>query len=797
VVRLPFQVQDAESAIPLVEPFALAGEPGGEGEEGDAAGTLVGGPERSVVSDYPITASNDTLRGVKNPELLLHKHKRLIVVDSTYVEKDNQLEFYVQSTSAGEIKARITALTGYTALMEDTGDGDYDVTIFERLGNRIKARVRAWRKKRHAMSLGFSDCENGKVRVTATGGDPVALTVMAPEDLRLLPERYRNEGSINVSCDMNVVLYDGPDPSSAFPIFPTPDSKVMGNRYVRTQMEWDTYAGLFLDDPDGELHVSLGDGAWGTLNVSFCFNEDPNTDYLSESIEVTAIRIEEVSFHGDVGKNGSTWGADTRLDYGLAVSPISKAGGPQIEPLRIRVAYQTTRIEGRQVPSDALLHDQADILLKFFSAGNLYEDPGYGSSRPAPQHPSELCSPLDLWGDDKASAVKSAIVDDGVFKIVVEPSSYVNANIAPDGSRASLDVISDENLPDANGKQGARDGDEFDVGAGPEGRFGVGRFYYHFDAGELQYPLMFGANPEYCTTPVSYASPESRNGVHTSNAYIYYAGVIHPTLCINGTDYTTNRITYHHPAEMLMHSGHAISEQIPGMQIGFHTFRLNVADRDQEFGNRLSKDLTHLYWSGSSGRLRVLIMNNCHNMNLRLTTAGGEGVYPSSDEIWNDGNDPSTIIFPPGDGRANNGLKWFQMLGNEGAALGWGKVEVDGIRYGYQGASGHFNKGYSPKDYQKGFGWFTKDIVHSFNEEIGANSSGAYVAQAWVHAVAQRLADIMATRPVGFTNHWNAVGIGLNEQTQRIEVYAVDHEGTPPQPTTRLVWSCARPDDDN
>ena len=146
------------------------------------------------------------------------------------------------------------------------------------------------------------------------------------------------------------------------------------------------------------------------------------------------------------------------------------------------------------------------------------------------------------------------------------------------------------------------------------------------------------------------------------------------------------------------------------------------------------------------------------------------GAYPSRDEIWNDEQE----------GRENNGLKWFEIIGKQGAILGWGKCSVDGTIYG-----GQWHSGQSPIDIIRGEEW-TKRMMDIFVASVakdGSSTSGATLAEFWVEAAH----EVIGHQDYKNTNDskFNAVGIG--EEDGRIEVWALERVSSS-SANTRRVW---------
>lgn len=129
----------------------------------------------------------------------------------------------------------------------------------------------------------------------------------------------------------------------------------------------------------------------------------------------------------------------------------------------------------------------------------------------------------------------------------------------------------------------------------------------------------------------------------------------------------------------------------------------------------------------------------------------------------------------------NNGLKWFEIIGKQGAVLGWGKCSVDGTMYG-----GQWHSGQSPIDVIKKKPW-TGEMMAAFVGEVQKEEiqpTGASVAEIWV-----RLTEQVIELPE-FENEndskFNAVGIGYGNG--KFQVWALIRQA-PNRAESKLVWS--------
>ena len=147
------------------------------------------------------------------------------------------------------------------------------------------------------------------------------------------------------------------------------------------------------------------------------------------------------------------------------------------------------------------------------------------------------------------------------------------------------------------------------------------------------------------------------------------------------------------------------------------------------------------------------------------------GAYPSRDEIWDDEQE----------GRENNGLKWFEIIGKQGAILGWGKCSVDGTMYG-----GQWHSGQSPSDMLKEKPWTAK-MMQEFEtlcENGDYSATGAQLAEYWVKA-AERAIENRAYHNQN-DSKFNAVGIGYGNG--EIQVWALVKKAHNEAECERVWW---------
>lgn len=133
----------------------------GEGKGGgDCVGVIVGG-EESIVKVYSLVegvdGKVDTLRNYGEPKVLLHGGRRIVEVDSNYVEKSDNIEMIIGEGSKIEIKEE----RGRIVEVEDTSVGWSDVFIFMK---RLGVILRVIKVDLVATHLFSSESRNGVTR---------------------------------------------------------------------------------------------------------------------------------------------------------------------------------------------------------------------------------------------------------------------------------------------------------------------------------------------------------------------------------------------------------------------------------------------------------------------------------------------------------------------------------------------------------------------------------------------------------------------------------------------------------
>jgi len=427
-----------------------------------------------------------------------------------------------------------------------------------------------------------------------------------------------------------------------------------------------------------------------------------------------------------------------------------------------------------QVPSD-------DLIRAYYNNLNLRFEGGNGSV-----YPVELCPAMplnsvisnpDIKNGDIILRLKSTEhILNHINKYIKEPDELKNT------SKYSIDVY-----PGIS--QYSTDMDEFDRKSGYQ--FGKSRQGKLKEGQENPFSedAFEGTGEQIAVSPNTYKCDVEI----PSFDYIYNGGMLYLTL---GKDilYPNEklyRISFPNTAQWVAFSGHGISGRHAGLFFmdsdkWSDYFMLVDFDgtkaKDAQYRNIFVVDLLKNAWAG---KVKILILNSCYNLNLRVTN----GEYPADDLIW---NDVSNI------GKDNNGLKWLEMLGNDRnvlkpntAVLGWGSCRVNGVQFGNK------STGQSPSDIVKN-GSFTAPMMQEFINKVNSMSSNSAIeiANLWIDAA------IKANKKENFsnekyinTNCFNAVAIACNQTT--IKAFAIEVKETTGKPkyelTKKEAWNCVIP----
>jgi hypothetical protein len=200
-VRLP--IQTPASTVEIGEPFVIAAE---RGAPSDPVGTVIGGPERSVVRVYELVEHEgwaDTLRGLKEPGILLHGQSRVLEYDSLIFTGDSLSFFAIPTNIEDTGKIVIQTVAG---LLVDTSR-----TVDEYVAGAIEwyRGVRA-RIFEHpdlvSRTVAIRDAVDGKYFVPIEDGQVFSATGVAIEkdDTKWLPDYLRLHGRYRVTSTEGV-----------------------------------------------------------------------------------------------------------------------------------------------------------------------------------------------------------------------------------------------------------------------------------------------------------------------------------------------------------------------------------------------------------------------------------------------------------------------------------------------------------------------------------------------------------------------------------------------------------------
>jgi hypothetical protein len=585
VVRLPFEVQGVEPAIPLAEPFALAGEPGGEGEEGDAAGTLVGGPERSVLRVYHAPQGQEPESEKftsRHTEQMLHGGSRWIEFDSGVALTD--VRYCVQGPDTLVDNIEIVK-RGRGAYINDKGAcPEYILNVYTYMGD-ILTQVLKW--VFGASKLGLRDAVGGKLGVVGVGEAAVPIRV-EPDENKLLPPEVRDKGKVVIRTEGWACLYDAADASTRGCIYP-PAGPV--ESFTSDPMSWTRYAEMLLNRE--EVFVGTGRGGNGSVSITFQFDGSLD-DFHTEKIDYTGIKVK-------------------------SIHAIDPAGNP-IKPSFVVNERSGINLYVVFYPGPTLEQIKSHIALALAFYGG--KDGAY---------PAQICEPVSLYADGTpANDARIAFGSEGTCHYVRLHEFYPGSHLPPPESPAEVsiegplytyDIYKDEGqLPD-------------DCDALERGKPGL--IYGKSRCGADDCPVELDV--ARCVSP-----PDDENG---SMSYFHSAGVVYPTLHLNDEPIRTSldgsrlpyRCTWPLQGAWFMQSGHGISKRLAGLQTANegYMYLFDPAGATRVVHEVLKRDWIYV---------NVLILNSCYNLNLDLTS----GEYPSHGDIWREDRTRNSMAYKDG-----------------------------------------------------------------------------------------------------------------------------------------------------
>lgn len=577
-VRLP--IQTATPPVEIGHPFALPAE---RGAPSDPVGTVIGGPERSVVRIFPLKegpdGTQDTIRNVVSPKLLLHHEKRWVELDTNYLMA-HQIEFKVLGDQ--QQRARITVSpAGNGAVLEDLSPGEGALGVVLKLKDKAVAYFYALLGM---YRLCFKDVENKFLETVVTGND-MAEVEIAPDDELLPDDPWKGCGKIALRRTKGLKVYSSNMPEESNLLFPKTDSD---ESLVSEPMALDAYKGSGFLGSLTHLYLHSEQGGKEEFTVSFVQGRN---EHFSETVRLTRIKPANVDFYV---QGITSWSPQHRLDF----STIADTTQPVRASIEMGVSREIEEGVVSQYPTDAQIAQHLELSLSFFG--------GVESN-----YPTEVCSDIELYKESQPQGDASVIVRDGNVRVWVDPLQHLRSSPELSGmSKYSMDLHSES-------EQSSADADAFDNLPGIQ----LGKSRWKWDSkdlssmktlrvGGMDWLFGHGISARECISPTAY--PYS--GDDWSRDYAYTGGVVLATLKMNNSVLNTKRLAYPAPATYFMQSGHGIAGYIAGFMVSEYAplpLFLELSRLDEQH-SQTSHQILKAAWEFKE----VVILNSCYNLNL-------------------------------------------------------------------------------------------------------------------------------------------------------------------------------------
>jgi hypothetical protein len=482
----------------------------------------------------------------------------------------------------------------------------------------------------------------------------------------------------------------------------------------------------------GKIYLHATEGYSHFFNIIFKYN-DENSSHLNEFIEYNIIKVKDVQFFDNAWTEPYWLGTVADTSQAMHIE-ITFEFGPTIEQIKNNVELSVKFIGG----SD-------DI------------------------YPFEIAPELIMYKNKLSQNGASVTFNERNLevyaRVVYNPKAHIDSIFEPSDLRicSKFSNESYDRLDKSASRSSEEDSKAFNKKPGKQ----FGKIVTNGNINVQSHLTDLG---NYLLPPIYWTGSFYR--------YVYENGGVFLTINVNDESYTKNPLFYPKQATWMMQSGHGLHS----MEAGFANNALSLSAIDSTESNRPVYQVLKEKWKN----VRIVILNSCYNLNLKLK----KGSFPDSASIWY--QDLSDEYNQKKDGRSNNGLRWFEMLGFQGAILGWGHCMVadsaDTSNITYYGAGRMKKPGMSPLDRINHFEW-TAAMMELFLEKVKklpSTCNGAQVAYTWVKS-AENIIN-KRNKKEG-NNRFNAVAIG--NDGNKIEAWAL-LKNSDLKATTVPVWQLTK-----
>jgi hypothetical protein len=301
-VRLPFT---AGGGVVVGEAFTV----GEKQLAGEPAGTLVGGPERSVFRMMPILedaeGNEQIINNAADPEILIHGNRRRFVFDTTCMKAN--VDYRLEGVDA-DSKVIFTE-NGYEATLEDTAVFNSITAILNLYVNSILVAQFDKNSSSGRICLKNADL-SGAVEVLCNGAAPVAVTLENDESVWAKPRRFK-KGKVIISWERGAKAFKSSSLSDEDLLWPPKERKSeLAGAFVYPQ--WKDFRDSVLAK-FAAIHVVSNKPGKSVLKIVFMPDSKDESAFLEEKVRIIQPRL-DIEDKGGLSILNRAWAFDAKKD---------------------------------------------------------------------------------------------------------------------------------------------------------------------------------------------------------------------------------------------------------------------------------------------------------------------------------------------------------------------------------------------------------------------------------------------------------------------------------------------------